>query len=58
MTIQEIQYTLQIMNNANIKGQNSVFHAQLMSKLSMQLQEQVNQNQNVQEMAEDADRNT
>lgn len=38
MTPQELQYLLQIMNNADIKGQQSVFHAQLMSKLSLLLQ--------------------
>jgi len=43
MTTQEIQYLLQIMNNADIKGQLSIFHAQLMSKLSLQLQQQINQ---------------
>ena len=35
----EIQYLLQIMNNADIKGQHSVFHAQLMSKLTTMMQE-------------------
>ena len=41
MTAQELQYLLQIMNNADIKGQNSVFHAQLMSKLSLQMRDKV-----------------
>jgi len=58
MTSQELQYLLQIMNNADIKGQNSIFHAQLMSKLSMQLQEQVNQNQEGKEKTEDGNRDT
>lgn len=42
MNGQEIQYLLQIMNNADIKGQNCVFHAQLMSKLTLMLKDEVN----------------
>lgn len=41
MTKQEIQYLLQIMNNADIKGQHSIFHAQLMSKLAKMTQEEL-----------------
>ena len=41
MNAQELQYILQIMNNADIKGQNSVFHAQLMSKLSLEMRDRV-----------------
>ncbi len=40
MTKQEIQYILQIMNNADIKGQHAIFHAQLMSKLAMMTKEE------------------
>jgi len=39
MTQKEIQYLLQIMNNADIKGQLAIFHAQLMSKLAVMLEE-------------------
>ena len=39
MTKQEIQYLLQIMNNADIKGQLAILHAQLMSKLAVMLKE-------------------
>lgn len=39
MTKQEVQYLLQIMNNADIKGQHSIFHAQLMSKLATMMKE-------------------
>jgi len=50
MNQQELQYLLQIMARADIKGQQSVFHAQLMSKIAMMAQEK--------EDKPDADRNT
>lgn len=43
MTLQELKYLLQIMANADIKGQQAIFHAQLMSKLSLSLENLINQ---------------
>lgn len=40
MTKQELQYLIQIMANADIKGNASIFHATLMSKLNQMLQEE------------------
>lgn len=40
MTQQELQYLLQIMANADIKGQHAIFHAQLMSKVALMAKEE------------------
>jgi len=47
MNKQEMQYLIQIMANADIKGNQSIFHAQLMSKLATMLKEESNADRDV-----------
>jgi len=55
MTLQEIQYLLQTLNNADIKGQVSVFHAQLTHKLALMGKELQEKEQQEKEPKDNAD---